>query len=240
MKNWNIDKKTELKLEGYQEYSELDYVEHLKSYESVYAREYRKDNLRLSTRSSRYLNNIVKNLTLKNELFFTESTTPKFYIINSKQSFHFSLPGRKFFFSSGLLSKYVKNESLLYCLIVYELIRSEKNIYRKNIIFPTKTMTTNRILALMRINTVDKVEIHKWSYYLLKRAGIDPGNYLTWLQIKNRNSLDFAIQLGDTQSISREEAMFKAFLIESDQERKSIRHKGSSRKFYNLLNEIKS
>ena len=44
--------------------------------------------------------------------------------------------GHKFFFSSSLIKKYVKNETMLYCLIVYELVRSEKNIYKKKIIVP--------------------------------------------------------------------------------------------------------
>jgi hypothetical protein len=96
------------------------------------------------------------------------------------------------------------------------------------------------MLSLLRLRTADKIEIHKWAYYLLKRSGVDTDTYLSWLQIKNRNSLDFSIQLGDIQSISREEALFKSFLIESVKESNSTnRHRGSSRQFYSLLNDIK-
>ena len=88
---------------------------------------------------------------------------------------------------------------------------------------------------------MDKVEIHKWSYYLLKRTGVGPDSYLSWLQVKNRNSLDFSLQLGDIRSISREEALFKAFLIEAEKDSTRFsKYRGSSKAFYRLLNEIKA
>jgi hypothetical protein len=129
---------------------------------------------------------------------------------------------------------------MLYCLLVYELIRSEKSIYKKTIIIPTGTLSTSRILSLLRLETNNKVEIHKWAFYILKRIGIDTDSYLSWLQIKNRNSLDFAMQIGDIQSVSQEESLFKTFLIEEVKNLKqSTQYKGSSQKFYTFLKQIK-
>lgn len=139
-----------------------------------------------------------------------------------------------------MLERYVKNESMLYSLITYELIRSEKRLYRKNLIIPTGVMSTSRILSLLRLNVQTKVEIHKWAYYLLNRVDVEPTNYLSWLQVKNRNSADFILQFGDIKSISREESLFKAFLIRNKITKRAIKHRGSTKRFYAFLNNIKS
>ncbi len=233
------NKNKDVRLVGYKEFDDVDYIQQLKSFESVYTQRNKKDIVKISSKSKRYLNSILKNITINNELFFKQNIKSNYYVIDSKTPFHFSLPGRKFFFSTSLLEKYVKNESMLYCFLIYELIRSEKNLYKKKIIIPTKTMNANRVLSLLRLNTPDKVEIHKWAFYLLKRIGIDTDSYLSWLQVKNRNSIDFALLLGDIQSISREEAMFKAFLIETAKKNSTNRYRGSSKNFYAFLNDVK-
>lgn len=227
-------------LNGYKEWDDYDYIDHLESYKETYLEQYENDVQKLPEVNKKYLEGIVKKITEKNELFFKEHSKPEFYIINSKVPYHFSLPGKMFFFSTSLLEKYIKNESILYCLIAYELIRSEKNIYNKSFIIPTGSISTNKILSIMRIDTNDKVEIHKWAFYLLRRVGLEVDSYLSWLQIKNRNSLDFALQLGDIQGISREEAMFKAFLIKNTRVKNTFKkYEGSSKSFYKFINGIK-
>lgn len=232
------DKKN-IELKNYSHYSSLDYIEHLQSYNEIYVRNTKSRQVPLSTKNKKYLQDIIFKITSSNELFFKDSIQPEFYIIKSKTPFHFSLPGYKFYFSTDLFKKYVKNETMLYCLFVYELVRSEKNIYEKKIVIPTGTLDTKRMLSLLRLQTEDKVEIHKWAFYLLKRIGLESDSYLTWLQIKNRNSLDFALQLGDIRSISREEALFKTFLIDNYLDKKSrTKYKGSSKSFYAFLRSI--
>ncbi len=196
--------------------------------------------IKLSVSQKNYLANLYSFIRKKNELFFTSKSEPVFYMIKSNEPFHFSLPDNHFFFSSSLLSKYIKNESLLNCALVFEMIRSEKNLYNKNVLFPTGDLSVDQVLGLQRLSVEDKVEIHKWAYYLLRRVEIQGDSYLSWLQIKNRNSIDFIKQLGDVQSISREESLFKSFLISSkhSQERR-IEYRGSSRGFYNLINLAK-
>jgi len=236
----NVEDPEEVELIGYKEFSNTDYIEHLMSFEKIYLDQYRNDQVEIGYQNAEYLNSIVTKIVENNELFFKKFIEPKFHIIESKIPFHFSLPGRKIFLSTSLLEKYIKNETILYCLIAYELIRSEKNIYNKSFVIPTGNISTERMLALLRISTIDKVEIHKWAFYLLKRVGIETDEYLSWLQIKNRNSLDFAIQIGDIQSISREEALFKAFLINNASNSSITRkHSGSSRSFYSFINKIK-
>lgn len=237
---WGGDKVEAIKLEGYTEYDENDYIDHLISFDMAYRAENKRRIVSMSKNSSRYLESLIKKIVSANELFFNPDVKANFTVIRANEPFHFSLPGRRFFLSTGLLKKYVKNEEMLFCALVFELIRSEKNIYSKTIIIPTGNLNTNRILSLLRLNTPDKIEIHKWAYYLLKRSGVNTDSYLSWLQVKNRNSLDFALQLGDIRSISREEALYKAFLIEIEKDgKRSGTHKGSSRKFYRFLRDIK-
>jgi hypothetical protein len=195
--------------------------------------------LNLSSRSNAYFNSIVEQIQKNNELFFDNSVSASITIINSEIPFHFSLPGKSIFVSSGLINKYIKSEKLLYCLIIYELIRSEKGIYRKQIVIPTGFYSTERMLSTMRLSISDKVEIHKWAFYLLKRIGIDTDNYLSWLQIQNRNSVDFSMQLGDLSVISREESLFKAFIIKNTDKKSVKYHAGSSRGFYRFIRNIK-
>ncbi len=229
----------EVRLEGYEQRENIDYIDHIKSFESDYINSRKGKVLILSRDSQKYLDSLIRNIESSNELFFTNLQSSKFYIIQDEIPFHFSLPGKVFFFSSGLLKKYIKNEVMLYCLLAYELIRSEKNIYQKHIIIPTGSLSTRKILSLLRLKLNDKVEVHKWAYYVLKRIGIQPDSYLSYLQVVNRNSIDFATQLGDIHSISQEEAKFKAFLIENEVGKTRKRHSGSSTAFYNFIKNIK-
>lgn len=232
------DAKVELGL--YQQLSPTDYVDHLEAFEGFYLNSNDVELFNVNPREERYLASIADDIRTNNELFFTSSAAPSFKVVKSDIPFHFSLPGLKIFVSSGLISKYIKNEKLLYSVLAYELVRSEKNIYRKVQIVPTGYMPTSRILSLLKLNTDEKVETHKWAYYALKRVGVDTDIYLSWLQIQNRNSADFSLQLGDTSSISREESLFKAFIIENANKKTSqTKYERSSKDFYAFVNRIK-
>lgn len=238
--DWDLSKVQEVELSGYEEFEDNDYIDHLNNFGNSYRSENKARLVQLDPNSVEYLTSLIKKIIAANELFFNPDMKPSFTIIKAIEPFHFSLPGRQFFISTGLIKKYIKNEDMLFCTLVYELIRTEKSIYTKTMIIPTGTLSTNRILSLLRLNAPDKIEIHKWAYYLLKRTGISTDSYLSWLQVKNRNSLDFLLQLGDIRTISREEAMFKAFLIEIEKDvHKTNFHRGSSKAFYRLLNDIK-
>ena len=153
-----------LKAKGYRQLFSADYVDHLNTYERFYLKSpnIRKTPLRKKHRV--YLKSLAQKIIKKNELFFQdEGENIEFFIINSPIPFHFSLPGEKIFLSKGLIVKYVQNESILSCILAFELVRTEKKIYNKVRIVPTGVMSTLRILSLLRIKTEQKVEVHKWA-----------------------------------------------------------------------------
>lgn len=236
----NRNKKINLSLDKYKHYSNQDYLDQVNEFKKFYFHTETVKQVKLYKREKEYLSSIVKKIKKKNELFFENNIEENFYIVDSTIPFYFSLPNGTIFLSKNLLSIYTKNESILYCILAYELIRIEKKLYYKKLIIPTGTMTTSRILSLLRLNIREKVEIHKWAYYLLKRTGINTDNYLTWIQIQNRNANNFSLQLGDTRSISREETLFKSFLIKEKGNTITLTEKErSSKSFYNLINKIK-
>lgn len=230
----------EVLLENYSQYNNKDYIDHLSSLRFDYLDSIKTKEIKLNKQSKRYIDKVVNAIIENNELFFTGTKKANVHIINDETPFHFSLPGKNIFISSGLIKKYVKSENILFCLLTYELIISEKNIYKKRMIIPTGALGTRRILSLLRLSIDEKVEVHKWAFYLLKRIGVDTDNYLSWLQIQNRNSVDFSLQLGDIGSISREESLFKAFIIQNTENKKiSKKYKGSSKEFYSFVKALK-
>lgn len=239
-RNKGSGKDPRIELNNFRSMEKEDFVDHLAAFENFYLNSNEVKLFRLSVQDEKYLASISADITENNELFFTEGKKPVFRVVKSSVPFHFSLPGMRIFFSTGLVSKYLKSEKLLYSVLAYELIRSEKNIYRKVQIAPTGYMTTPRILSLLKLDTTEKAQTHKWAYYTLKRVGVDPDTYLSWLQIQNRNSADFALQLGDTGSISREESLFKAFIVANAGKKTSLsKYESSSRDFYSFVNRIK-
>jgi hypothetical protein len=234
------DKAPEIKMGSYKKYEKNDYIEQLKKFEDYYINSSDIKTVELYSDEIKYiLEKIISRISKNNELFFEDTKDVKVTIINTSKTFHFSLPGHRIFLSLGLLKKYLKNEGLLVAVLAYELARSEKNIYNKNVIVPTGYLSSERILTVTRINVENKVNIHKWAYYLMKRAGFDGNIYLTWIQTQNRNSIDFNLQLGDLRSISKEESLFKSFLIKYN--KKTIydfNKPKSSKMFYRFINRM--
>jgi hypothetical protein len=218
-----------------------DYADHLHELKTPYLQGQSENYFALSIPQDRYLKNLALKIVKNNELFFTSKDEVKFHIIKSDIPFFFSLPGLEIFLSSALLVRYIGSENLLNCVLAYELVRSEKKVYRKIRLIPTETISNERILSMLRLQSDEKIEIHKWAHYLLKRSNIDADFYLSWLQIQNRNSLDFRFQLGDVRSITREEALFKAYLVKSSKDGIiSDKTDRSSKDFYRFQNWIKS
>jgi hypothetical protein len=227
--------------EGWQEYDEQDYFNHLASFEGMYLKTPNVSKLRLGAKADQYLNNLLFDILQNNELFFSVGSKPRIHIIESDFPFHFSLPGRVIFLSTVLVNKYIKHEAILVSILSYELIRSEKKLYNKLLIVPVGYLPIERVLGLNRIDVDSKIEIHKWAYYLMRRAGYDGEYYLSWLQMINRNTADFLPLLGDASSISREEAMFKAFIIRRAkiEDDRTIARRDSSKDFYSFLFNVK-
>lgn len=232
-------KPPEIIFEKTEKYQREDIESHLMAFTKFYLNDTDVKFVNLYDSEKKYLQTIVDNIINNNELFFGSKELAEVFIVNDKRPFFFSLPGKKIFLSLKLFKKYIKNEHILASIISYELVRSEKSIYKRNIIAPTGVMNTERMLTLLRIDLDSRVRVHKWAYYLMKRAGYDSSIYLNWIQIQNRNSVDFKLFYGNTSIISREEAMFKGFLIRNSKDSFYEKSKSkSSRKFFRFVNRI--
>ena len=228
-------------LEDWRPYTTKDYQHHLESYEKVFLETGGAKEIKLSAEVREFLENTALSILQTNELFFRESSRPTFHIVSSVIPFHFSLPGRKIFLSSSLIDRFVKHEAVLASILSYELVRSEKSLYNRAIIIPVGFMPLERILGLNRLPVDDKVEVHKWAYHSIRRAGFDGEYYLSWLQLMNRNTADFIPMLGDAGAISREEALFKSFMIKrvNQEDTRTLARKESSKGFYRFLFYVK-
>ncbi len=228
-------------MKGWHAYEASDYTHHIASLGQMYLSSDSTTELKLMGKAKEYLENLALVILENNELFFSEGVRPQLHIVKHAVPFHFSLPGRVIFLSSALLNKYVKHEAVLASILSYELVRSEKQLYNRFLIVPVGYLPIERVLGLNRIDVDDKVEIHKWAYHSVRRAGFDGEYYLSWLQTMNRNTADFIPLIGDASSISREEAMFKAFMIRraKTEDERAFARRESSKEFYQFLFFVK-
>jgi len=227
-------------IESYEPYRNVDFVDHLSELNRFYDQNYN-NKVSKNVFMHNYLQRGVDRILINNELFFKNIKKVNINLIRDIRPYYFSLPNSDIYISTGLLKKYINHESELMSVVIFEMIRLEKKVYNKSMIIPTGHITIERILSLNRINFEIKNELHKWSFYLLKRSGYDASIYLSWLQILNRNTIDFQALLGETSSISREESMFKKFLVDI-KEAVSIEEgkTSSSADFYKFINQLGS
>jgi hypothetical protein len=235
---WKKNDENKIDMEGYSKLSREDYESQL-NYYSEFIKTNNLKLLKLSPSTKEYLNSISEEILSKNEIFFKKIKSYQFEVFREARPLYFSFPNGRIFLSTGLLDRYLKHESVLVSIIAFEAIRAEKSIYPKKLVIPVGTLSLEKLFSQIRLNSDDKIEIHKWAYYTVQRAGFDSNYYLSWLQIQNRNSYDFALTLGDPSVISREEAYFKAFLFKQKIGDEIIYKKESSLGFYKLLKEIK-
>lgn len=188
---------------------------------------------------TKYLDELTSSIIFRNEIFFRNLKKAKVTLIDSETPLHFSLPKGEIFLTRGLINKYIKHESMLVSILSFELVKSEKILYLKDIFIPIGYVNTERLIALSRFNLDDKMEIHKWAYNITVRSGYDGEYYLSWLQVQNRNTADFISQTGDPNLMAREESLFKAFLIKNSKFEIKASKKNSSKDFYTLLTRLR-
>lgn len=186
-----------------------------------------------------YLEKISDEIIARNEIFFKRLKEVEVILLETDAPLHFSLPKGHIFLSRGLIAKYIKHESMLVGILSFELVRSENLLYPKQTIVPTGYIPLERMLTFSRLTLDEKMEIHKWAYHLTVRSGFDGEYYLSWLQIQNRNTADFLLQVGDVNLINREESLFKAFLIKVTKDEQVPGKSISSKSFYTFLNSIR-
>jgi hypothetical protein len=216
-----------------------DYEDHLASLKKAFLSTKGIKAINLDSSSERYLAKLLNDIILNNEIFFNKVKNASITILDNEAPLHFSLPKGEIFLSKGLISKYVKHESVLAGILSFELIKSEKMLYPIQTAIPLGFFPLERILSINRLNLDEKIEVHKWAHHSTERSGFDGEYYLTWLQTQNRNTADFILLVGDVNQLTREESLFKAFLINETKEDKVITRKNSSKEFYNFINRIR-
>lgn len=228
------------KLTGnYKEMTGQDYEDHLASLKTPFLNSPDTKVFRLDDPTRRYVENLLSDIIANNEIFFRKLKKGTITVLDTESPLHFSLPKGEIFVSRGLITKYIKNESMLVCVLSYELVRSERLLYPKQTIIPIGYIPLEKMLNLNRLTLDEKMEVHKWAHHLTIRSGFDGEYYLSWLQAQNRNTADFILQVGDANQITREESLFKAFLIKSTNDDQVIPRKDSSKSFYTFINRIR-
>ncbi|MBY0416270.1 MAG: hypothetical protein K2Q18_19000 [Bdellovibrionales bacterium] len=227
---------------GVSEIKDQDYIDHLASAGATYLNFEENKTIKLRTESVDFLKNVYERLVSNNQFILTEGNKPKFYIIEHKSPFLFSLPKSQFFFSTSLVERYLKSEEIFVAAFAAEVIKSQRNIYEKTIMLPLGYFSTEKIIKLTRLKSETKQQVNEWTYLVLKRAGYDSSAYLNWIQIQNRNTLDFSLFLGDSIGISKEEHLFKNFITKQGimGTEKRFNEANSSKEFYKLLNNVVS
>ena len=223
----------------YREFSEKDYVEQYNHISKTFLESGRVKIVRFPSRQLVYLRGLVESLRENNELLFKNNEDIDFYLISHKAPFYFSSPEGKVFLSLGVMKRYMKNEGSLAAILLYESIRIEKDIYRKNFFIPTGTVSVERMISFSRIDLLQKNRLNKWVYYGLDRSGFDAENFLDWIQLQNKNSLDFALHLGSMKEIVREESELRRFILRKYQGENLKNETRSSKDFYRFMQYIR-
>ena len=224
------------------ELSNKDFIDHLSSKAADYLGSEDVKEIKLKQDSRAYLDNLYDRLILNNEILLTKEHRPAFHFVVNKTPFIFSLPKAQFFISTGLIEKYLKSEELFVAALSSEILKSDRNIYEKKQIIPLGFISTEKMISITRLKLETKYQINEWSYYILLRSGFDASAFLNWIQVQNRNTLDFSLFLGDAIGISREEHFFKNFMTKQGiaGAEKYTSESNSSKLFYKLVSNVVS
>jgi hypothetical protein len=198
--------------------------------------------IQLNKDSIQFLEIIYDRIVSNNELLLSQKLKPSFHVVQNKTPFIFSLPGVQFFISSGLIEKYLKSEELFVAALAAEVIRSNRNIYEKKMMIPLGFYSTEKMIQIARLKPETKYQLNEWTYFVLKRSRFDASAYLNWIQVQNRNTLDFSLHLGDVMGISKEEHLFKNFMAKQGIAgiEKKMNEANSSKVFYKLMSNVVS
>ena len=233
---------------SFKDYSKLseptdrDYIDHLAASGLVYLKSEDIKEIKLKPESVHFLEQVYERITSNNEILLSHEIKPEFHIIKNKTPFLFSLPHSQFFLSSGIMERYLKSEELFVAALAAEILKSNRNIYEKRIMVPIGFNSTEKMIQITKLRPETKNQINEWTYFILKRSGFDASAYLNWIQVQNRNTLDFSLYLGDAIGISKEEHLFKNFMAKQGvtSVEKRINESNSSKSFYKLLNNVAS
>ncbi|MBI2521372.1 MAG: hypothetical protein HYV97_13200 [Bdellovibrio sp.] len=213
-----------------------DYVDQYENLSQIFKTQNKSKLLNIDNDTKKYLAGIVAKIFKYNEIFLRESRDLEFVILDDDLPFFFSLPSGIIFFSSSLLKKYIKSERVFQAIIALEIYKISHGTFIRKPVVPIGYTNLNQLIAISRLPIELKVEIDKWAFYLLKRSGMDPTAVLSLIQIINKHALEFSFHNGEHTSLSREEYLFKSFIVkESLSTDIAEESRNSSVGFYNLI-----
>ncbi len=234
-----------LRLENYQAINKNDFLDQLNAFIPIYLNSPGTQIYPIKDPSKNYLQDLLGKIISKNEPFFGKIPIPEITIIKSDFPFYFSLPYNQIFISSAIFEKYIRYEGDIIAILIYELIKTTKQVYYPILLPPINNIGIEKILSITRIEMEDKLNIHKWSIYILKRSGLEANFVINWISLINKNSLDFVQLLGDFKSIAKEDLYIRQYLIQKKITKK-IKNtnlkskKNSSVAFYEFINNFKN
>ncbi len=126
-------------------------------------------------------------------------------------------------------------------VLVYEIIKSQRDIYPNRVVVPVGYIQTRDMIRMTRIPLDIKSEVNKWVFYCLRRANYDSFAYLNWLQLQNKYTLEFSLQNSGDRFVSHEEFLFKDFLVKEGLQKVnySLKEENSSKEFYRFVKDVK-
>jgi hypothetical protein len=220
-----------------------DYWEHWKNIAEEFRQTYKNQLESPPSDIARYLERIVYAVEKRNEVFFENDPKQKisFLIFKDNRPFYFSLPTGEIVLSKRLIEKYIDHEGVLLSILIPEFIRVKKAVYPKIKMIPLGFLELDKMLSIQRLPFEQRMKLHQWSYYLMLRTNYHPNQYLAWIQLQNRNHLDFSFYLADSIVLAKEEAYLKQFIVNNygklDLNPLNLK---SSKEFYRFLDNYRS
>ena len=215
-----------------------DYENHYGAIAQNFIGNNRKYILPSSASSRRYLKRIAEKVFTNNEsIFKDQSKKLAFYWLRDKRPIVFSLPGGHIFMSDGLLRNYVRSEDVFISIVTYEILKSHLTIYKKQIMIPFKDIDLKAALKLSDIDLVTRNKMNILTYEVLKRSGYDPEARLLWIQLLNKNSIDFSLLYDNPSILPKEEYLFKNY-VSTKRESGLEFERSASRQFYNFRKRL--
>ena len=217
-----------------------DYLSHLEFIGRDFKKSHRGQIVFLSGTSKLYLEKLMKKLKRGGGVLFSQFHIGEIVVLRNGIPFHFSMPNGRIFLSQSLLERYINNEGLLASVLVIEMIKSHKSIFKKNTLIPKGFVSLDDLDIFLRIDLNTRTEINKWATYVLLKSGFDPLSILRLLQIKNKNFLDFFNDPIYEKHASAEEVRLKNFFVQEKMLENIDKFQQGSSKFFRIfINEIK-
>lgn len=215
-----------------------DYREHLSHIAKSYISSNKSKLIKVSNSSKKYLFDLVNRIKNNNEIIFQDKAEIKLYLVKDSRPFIFSLPNGYYFISRGLVNNYIRSEDIFISMFVYELIRNELTIYKKISEIPYEKSTLSRVLQVTNLELETRNELNILTYKVLKRAGFDPEARLLWIQMVNKNSIDFSIMYESPNVIPKEEYLFKNYISNNKSDNFEY-ERNSTRSFYSFRQRLR-